>query len=215
MRPEVHDIFERLDVDTLAWLQRLASVSPPREQQRLRAAGRPYLSPSTPCPSQQELDATARWVVRRAVRRRRLTSRVVGLVGAPGVPSDVLSRALGLLRMAQRLAIVYGFDLTTDHGHVALRRALAAGIGVELPTHGPLARRATELVRPGETVGGTLLREVVLWNARETSPVRALPIVGALGGSGDLSTVGHRMTEVLRGLAPPITPPPTEDAVEL
>jgi len=54
------------------------------------------------------------------------------------------------LRLAQRLAVVYGIDPDTDRGRILLSRALAAAWQVELPREGAWSmnlRQLPELVR--------------------------------------------------------------------
>ena len=77
-------------------------------------------------PSDEQLAASARVVV----GAYEGPATVVGLVGAfagwPGVAPELAATLVQSLRLAQRLALVYGFDPHTERGGIVVTRALAA-----------------------------------------------------------------------------------------
>ncbi|MCB9668193.1 MAG: hypothetical protein H6736_12025 [Alphaproteobacteria bacterium] len=219
MNPLLRDVLTRLDEDALRALVKLVSVDPVRERSRLRAAGRAYASPDGRAVPTSELDATAAWVVSRATRRRGLTARLVGLAGAPSVPGEVLSESVGLLRLAQRLAVVYGFDPSEDRGRTALWRALSAALEIELPEHAPIVPRATAVLQPGSrSLSGTLLRAVLGRATADAAdgPLRFLPVVGSVRApETSTAAMGERMARVLSRLAEPAAWSADAEAEEL
>lgn len=216
MNPLVRDLLDRADDAAARRLYRLASIRPDRERARLRAAGRPHLAPDLPPPTWEELAETSDWVIDQAHRRRAVTIRLTGLAGAPSLPSEVAIRGIGLLRLAQRLALVHGFDPGDDRGQAAIRQALAAGLG-QRPFEGPLQARLTDLARSRPSVGGQLARAVV--GTASADAVRGLerliPLVGATRVDVGLVEAGERMASVYRRLAVLPGPRRLEDATEV
>jgi hypothetical protein len=152
-----------------------------------------------------------------------------GIAGAPSMPPEAVATGILVLRMAQRLCVVYGFDPATDRGQMALARGLAAAWQIELPESGAFELRVSDLpalFRPGASpraVGGKLFRAMAMgtagWIAYRLT--RFVPLVSAPIHAYDNRTkvdaAGRRMQQVLRRLAE-VTDPgaaDVEDAVEV
>lgn len=218
MRDLLLDALRRADDGLLAGSYRALSVTTDSERARLRAARRPFADPEAlePVPL-QALDATADWLVERAARPAGQASGLMGLAGALGVAPEALGLVWIAVRLAQRLAIVYGFDPHSDPGRMVLWRALAAAFELELPEGGRVGMRASELpalfaprrVRP-RTVGSELAGQMVRRAAHLTASRRTR--------SGErIRVLGHRMRDVFRRLsdAPGGPGAPPEDAREV
>ncbi len=213
MRPTWKDVaaelLDRLDRGLLPVLLRRGSLDVERVRAELRAAGLPYRHAEAGLdPSSEELLATAQALVDRAARRAAATAGVSGLGGALGVPPEVAAALLRTLRLAQRLACVYGFDPASAQGRALVRRALSAAWEVELPELALDEVRARDL--PGALVrsqtGTTLdLAARVGRAAAGTALRRSLRLVPGLAGAvairaaaRSVRDAGARMIEVLQ-----------------
>lgn len=216
MNPVLADVFDHLDRVAASRLYARASVDPDRERARLRAAGRPHLSADGPSPSPEELEATSAWVIEGSTRRRQWFARLSALGGAASLPSDVAVRSLGIVRLAQRLAIVYGFDPHDDRGRMALQRALSVGLQIPMP-EGPLNPRLSDLTRAGRSTSSQLTRALVGTASQSAVPSlqRLIPVLGAVGVSEPTSEIGARMAGVFSRLVSPARAALIEDVQEL
>lgn len=207
------DLVERFDSGLGRRGYRFLSVDVDRERARLRAAGRPFAGGGAPpCPT-RELDATAAWLLQLEVRRRGLGARLAGMAGAASVPGEVLGRSLVLLRLAQRLCIVYGFDPRADRGRTAFWRALGAALEADLPSHAPLDSRASSVLRADDPSLASHLSRALLLRSQSDTMARITRFVPVLGGlsrpAADpaLQAAGERMIGVLSRLAVPCARP--------
>lgn len=205
---------DRADASLVAGGYRAVSVSADRVRAWLRFRGFAWLDPdATDPPSMRELDRTADAVIGRAATLCGALGGAAGVAGAPSVPPEAVATAILVLRMAQRLCVVYGFDPATDRGQMALTRALAAAWQVELPETGAFGLRVSDLpsvFKPGASprqVGGKLVRAMAIgtvgWIASRLT--RFVPLVSApvhaFDSRAKVDAAGRRMQQVLRRLA--------------
>lgn len=224
----VADLAQHADERLLAGWYRAISVNPDRVRRQLKASGHHWLDPAVGTTDLRELDRSATWVIAQSRFGATTIGGVAGMAGAAGVPTEVLAQFVSTLRMAQRLALVYGFDPSTDRGRMALSRALAAGFDVDLPEKGPVGMRVSDLpsvVAPSlispRTVGtgllGSILRKSAWTLAARVS--RLVPVAGAgvaaLDARRDRAEIGERMRLVLRQLAEVKALGLVEEAVEV
>jgi hypothetical protein len=203
---------ERLDEDLLPAVYAAASIPTADVRAWMRDTGIPYLDPDTGTwPSSADMDEGARRIVAHTRDRATALGVAGGFVGAVAIPPEVLATIVSMLRLAQRLAVLHGFDPETDAGRVVMWRALAAAYELELPTQGPVGLRVRELpdllrshVPATRQASAWLARQVVV---RTTATVmsrvtRLIPGLGAgLAGYGArrrTHTMGARMVEVYR-----------------
>lgn len=222
---------ERLDEDLLPAIYAAASVPTDEVRAWMREEGIPFVDAEAGLhPTEAELEEAALRVVRATRNRATLLGVAGGVLGAVAIPPEVLASLVAMLRLAQRLAVLHGFDPETDAGKLVLWRALAAAYEVELPTQGPVGMRVRELPAlfrsqvPATRQATTwLARQVVL---RASSSVvgrvtRIVPGLGAgLAGWGAhrrTRAMGQRMIEVYRRamLAAPFELAGEELAVEV
>lgn len=232
IRDVASEALGRVDASLLAGLYTSVSVSPRRVRRSLRVSGRPFLDPdAVERPSLVQVDHTARWVVEQSGFRLGMFGGVAGTAGAASVPPEVVATTIAGLRLAQRLAIVYGFDPHTDRGEMAVWRALAGGFEVELPGDGPVSMRVSDL--PGALVRGrgprsasealatAVVRESASMVGRRLARWLPVPLLSsglsATAARDRMREIGERMRLVLRRLAeaPAADPDRVEDAVEL
>jgi len=221
------DLLAKADGDLMSGGYHAISVDPDRVRRQLRTAGRPFIQPGGVAPALAELDATAAWIVEQSRFKTTALSGFAGLAGAPSVPPEIAARGVGIVRLAQRLAIVYGFEPGTDRGRTALWRALAAGLEVELPEHGPVELRVSELpalLRPSaqpRSIGAALAQALVFRSATYVAGRfgRFLPLLSsgfaASEANRHTTQVGARMIAVLRRLSEPGALPVFADAHEI
>ncbi len=196
----------------------------------LRSRHRPFVDPeSRERVSPAEVDYTADWVIEQGSARAGFFGGIIGVGGVLSVAPEVVGSTVAAIRLGQRLAVVYGFDIDSDRGQMALWRALAAGYEVELPERGPMGMRMSELpdvIRPGfvaRSAEGALASAVVKQSARMVgmSLVRLIPVlstsVAAASARSRSHEIGARMKVVLKGMAdaPSLEHAEVTDAVEL
>ncbi len=142
----IENVGDRLDEDLLPALY--AAVSLPTEAIRRELDEREliwYEPGAGRAPSLEELDLSAERLIDTSRRRAGALGGVGALAGALAVPPEVLASLVHSLRLAQRLAVVYGFDPESERGRVLLWRALAAANGIELPDQGSLDLKVKDL----------------------------------------------------------------------
>ncbi|MFZ5480277.1 MAG: EcsC family protein [Myxococcota bacterium] len=202
---------ERLDEDLLPALYAAASVPTADVRSWLRENGIAHVDPAAgTVATAAELDEAARRVVSQTRDRATVLGVASGLVGAVAVPPEVLASVVQTLRLAQRLAVLYGFDPETDAGKVVLWRAIAAAYEVELPQQGPVGlkvRELPDLVRAQlpatQQATAWLTRQVVVRTIASVAGrvTRLIPGLGAgLAGYGARKRIaeqGERMIAVL------------------
>jgi hypothetical protein len=160
----VQDAADRADATLVSASVRAVSVSTSRVRAWLLFRGLSFARPDERDPPPLwELDRTARVVVDRAANLGAVIGATGAVYGAAGVPPEAALSVVVALRMVQRLAVVYGFELETDRGHEAVTRALAAVWEVALPPGGVRAIRVT---------------------GRPAAPPGPVPALGAGGGAG-------------------------------
>lgn len=227
----VRQLLRRADRHTVAAVLAAVSVDADRERARLSmhrkaVAGVPRHGE---VPRLEDLDATAAWIVDQTSGQASMLGGVAGLAGVLSVPPEVLAFLVGMVRMGQRVGVVYGFEPHTDRGRMALQRALAAAFEVELPERGLLDLRVTDVASlvwtrtPGkEQVGQQLATGLVLRSARAAVGRwgRLLPVVAssaaASGNHRRTHEVGARMIAVYRRLCDAAGPSvEVEEAVEV
>lgn len=231
LRELLGEVALRIDEDLLPTLYRYVSVPTPKVRAWLREEELAFVDPLTGVtPSIEDLEQTAQRVLHGARISQAAMAGVAGMAGVASVPPEVLATALGTLRLAQRLAVVYGFDPETDRGQMVLWRALAAGFEVELPEQGKVGLTLTDvrgsLRQAADQVGHTslsLAKNVVRRSAWMVAGRvgRHLPGVStamaALGARQRIKEIGQRMLPVFRRAvaAPPPDVALITDALEL
>ncbi len=208
------------------------SVDAERTRRRLGVARKPFVDPSATAPyDPAAVDATARWVVEQSRLKVTALGGIAGLGGAASVPPEALASTIASLRLAQRLAVVYGFDPRSDRGEQAVWRALAAGFDVELPPQGPAGLRVSQvpavIVRgarsryPAGALATAVLRQTAWSIGKRMTRWLALPVVSAgvsaAGAHRRFTELGEKMREALARLAeaPSLDPERVRDAIEV
>jgi hypothetical protein len=226
----VTDVLDRADATLVAGWYHAVSVQPERIRIWLRFRGLPFVDPRLPEPPVlTEVDRTAELLIERASYVFGAIGGAAGMVGAATVPPEWVATNVGVLRLAQRLSVVYGFDPTTDRGEMAMCRALAAAYGVEVPETGPARMRVRDLPSllrgsgPRQGIGARLVRAMARstawWVAGRVT--RFVPVLSAsthaVETRGQFGDTGRKMQAVLRRLAevPNALVGPVEEALEL
>ncbi|MED5373077.1 MAG: EcsC family protein [Myxococcota bacterium] len=160
---------DRLDQDLLPSLYAACSLRTREITADLQARGVVWSDWRKPLrPALGELDESAQLLIDQAKVRAGVIGAAGGVGGAVGVAPEVLASLVHTLRLAQRLAVVYGFDPETDKGRVMLWRALAAAYDVDLPDQAQLNLRVRDLpgaaakqVPKGGAAAAMVVRRVV------------------------------------------------------
>ena len=222
---------ERIDSGLLPAVYSVASLETSAIRAAMDEADRPYrLQMTDDVPSLEALDDSAVWWIRRSTRRATVTGFAGGSLGAFSLPPEVLASLVASLRLAQRLAVTFGFDPETDRGSVVLWRAVADAYGLELPVAGVVGFKFTELPQAlakqpeGHIPATALLVRRVIGKAT-TRVVRRFTRwvpgfgagLGAWGARRQMRQMGETMHAVFRRAAGPSLPSADliEDAVEV
>jgi hypothetical protein len=220
-------LFEHGDRRVAEILFAAVSISPQKLRARLRSQGLVYYDPARPDQATiHELDDTARRVIKLAKDNATAMGGIAGIAGALSVPPEIAAHLITIIRLAQKLAVVYGFDLDNDRGKMAFWRALAAAFETEYPDHGPMEISIKEMLlgaRSARSVSSTLGQAMVRRSARLVNSriYRLLPLVysggAALAARRRVLEAGQRMQTTYRQLAefPPTQSPDIEDAIEV
>ena len=127
-----------------------ARVFPPTHEvrARLRHAGLPWLDPDGPeLPAAEQVRATSERAIGRARGRIGWWAAASTAAGPWGVAPERVGTLLAVLRLAQELAVIHGFDPETEDGRRVALRAVAAGLEIELPEQGPTGLRVQDARR--------------------------------------------------------------------
>lgn len=220
-------LFERGDQRIAEALLAAVSISPEKLRSRLRSQGLAYYEPSSKKPpTLRELDHTAERLIKLAKDNATAMGGIVGAAGALSVPPEIAAHVVAIIRLAQRLGLVYGFDRENDRGKMAFWRALAAAFETEFPDQGPMDISIREMLsRPTNTgsvssaLGQSMMRRSTrLVNSRV---YRLLPLVysggAALAARRRVFEAGQRMQTTYRQLIdlPQAQAPEIEDAIEV
>jgi hypothetical protein len=231
IRDVLAELVDRADGRVVESLYVAVSVPTERVRTQLRQWGHPFIDPKLAEPPEMaELERTAEWVIHQASSTQTALGGFAGLAGAASVPPEVLATTIHTLRLAQRLAIIYGFDPDTDRGQMALWRALAAAYEFELPDRGLVGLRLRELpsLFPVSTpeprsVGAKLATQMVRRTAWMVAGrvTRFVPVLSAgwaaAGARKRMAAMGGRMSDTLSRMADAPSPYRllVEDAVEV
>lgn len=156
---------DRVDVSLLPTLYERVSLPTNLVREELRAAGVPFQDVEAgQIFEPPELAEAAQRVVRTSTWRSVGLGALGGALGPLAVPPELLATLAHHLRLAQRLAVIYGFDPETDAGKLVVARALAAAYEVRLPTSARLELRVRDLPA---LVRGSGQSDVTGWLARQ------------------------------------------------
>ena len=227
----LHNLGVRVDEELLPRLYQSIGLRTADIRAELKAEYLAYHDPEAgQHPSQDELDAAAEEVIARAARTATVGGALAGFAGAAAIPPELGAALVQTLRLAQRLAVIYGHDPDTVRGQMVMVRAVAAAWELELPRQGMVdlrVRALPALVR--QQLGGsqttaadltrTLVTRLAVSVGRRT--LKVLPGMGAALSAYDarrrISGWGRRMVPVLRrawdGVL--LLEGPVEDAVEV
>ncbi len=210
----VQDALDRADRSLVGGGYHAVSVSTERVRTWLRFRGWVFVEPGTrEPPALGDLDLTARRVVDRSANLGAAIGGTSALGGAALVPPEAALSVVVVLRMVQRLCVVYGFELESDRGRDAAMRALAAVWSVDLPPGGVRALRVSDVPRMlrgrsrptelGASLVKAMARGTLSWAGSRVS--RYVPVLSAPAHAADarreLHLAGDRAIAVLRRLA--------------
>lgn len=137
---------DRIDAELVPSLIERVSVPTPIIREELRAAGIPFQDEEAGLLYDiPDLLEGARKIARSGTWRSATVGAVGGALGAFAVPPELVVTLAHHLRLAQRLAVIFGIDPETDAGKLLVARAMAAAYEVELPTEARLELRVRDL----------------------------------------------------------------------
>jgi hypothetical protein len=206
-----HQFEQRLDENLLPALYAAASLDTASIREDLSGDSLVYANlREGRVPPGEDLDATAEVLIEKARKKAGAVGAAGGVAGAAGVPPEVLALLIQTLRLAQRLAVVYGFDPETDRGQMMLWRAMGAAYDVDMP-EGQLGVRVRDLpstmkhnMPPARQAAAWMTRRVVrraVWQVAAKG-IRLVPGlstgVSAWAAQKRVQAQGRRMAEVLR-----------------
>lgn len=125
---------DRLELDLLPALYAAASLDTADIRQELREASVPFVEPlSGARPTLEELTLAGDSLIEIARREATVIGGAGGMAGAIGVPPEALASLVHVLRLGQRLCVLFGFDPDEAEGYVMMWRVVGAAYKVKLP----------------------------------------------------------------------------------
>lgn len=221
------EVVRRLDDESLRVLFAGISVRAEAVQRRLARSNLAWVGREGVAPTPWELQRAAEAVVGWTRATASFVGGVAGLGGALGVPPEAALWIAAVVRMAQRIGVVYGFDPESERGRVALGRVLAEAFQVELPDQGPDRLRISDLLgalrpsSPGVSVPAVLARAVVVRAALQVvgRAARLVPVLSsgwsAVDGQQRTAEIGQAIVRAWQRLSDRALPGVVEDAMEL
>jgi len=201
-----------LDSNLLKGVYAAVSVDTEQERRRFRQANWVFVDPQASSHATwQQVGTTADQVILQAGQGAALRGGAAGLVGAASIPPEVMATLATLVRLAQRLAVVYGFDPESDKGHMVVWQALASALDVDLPADGPMGLKVRDLravvsMPEPDQVGAAMTRALVrksVWMVIGKL-TRFVPVLSAgsaaVGGRRRVQEAGRKMKEVYQRL---------------
>ncbi len=212
-RFRLRDVSPVLTEDVLPVLYRAVSVEPERFWAQLRRRGvRVYTLDDLGRIDPEVLDQVARDEIRGARRMSAVSGVGLGMGGWLAIPPDIAHQVVSLIKLGQRLSLVYGVDFRTGQGEIELWKAIADSVGATVDitgTPGDVARRMpTQLGRTrialhpiAWRLAQAVLRRLAL---RVSTPLaRVVPVLsGGIGGVTNyvqMGRAGQRMMAYYRG----------------
>jgi hypothetical protein len=199
----LESIGARIDEDLLPSLYEAASAPSAEIRAWLREEGIPHLDPeSSRTDTLEEVEAAARRLVGRAQGRAAAMGVAGGMAGALAIPPEVVATLVHHLRLAQRLAVMFGFDPEDNRGRLVLWRALAAAYEVALPEQMSLGVKVRDLPAafrsqvPATRQAGVWVAQQLFWRTLGSIAGRVTRIVPGLG-AGVAGLSGYRRTAKL------------------
>jgi len=201
------NIFDTIDEGLFQRLYQVASVEPESVFADLREAGHDVstLEDLQKLPT-EVLDSLADNYIRRARRKAAVGGVSLGIGGWLGLGPGLSQLLILILRLSQRISLVYGFDYRSGRGELELWKALAAAVGASLRwegTEAEIVKRLPVAVTGSGAFANPLLmqalravvKRVALLSGRQVT--RWLPLVG--GGTGmvfnylEVGRIGNRL----------------------
>jgi hypothetical protein len=187
------------------------SVDPDKLRARLRTQGLVYQheTASNP-PTMDQLNQTAERVIKLSSDNATAMGGIAGAIGALSLPPEIAAHIIAVVRLAQRLAVVYGFDTKTDQGRMVLWQVLAEGFEVDFPAGGSTAIRLSEVLSVRDntkSVTSSLAQAMVRRSSRLVGRrfQRLIPILSsapaAMAARRRVLEAGQRMHVTYRQLA--------------
>ena len=137
---------DRFDAELIPALYDRVSVPTAQIREELRALSLPFQDVEAgQIHEQDDLVESARRLVRSGTWKSAGLGALSGALGPLAMPPELAASMAHHLRLAQRLAVVFGFDPETDAGKVAVARAMAAAYDVALPDSARLDLRVRSL----------------------------------------------------------------------
>lgn len=206
----LRELVDRMDHRLPAGLYVAVSVKVDDERSRLRRRGRVFVDPDrAERPDPRDVAFTAARVIAEGAIAPAGFAGLASLGGIATIPPEAVGQLVALVRLAQRLAVVYGLAPDTERGRIAVMHALAVALDLEAPGDGPLDARLSDLprlisARQGGTTALALARSALRASAwavvRRTT--RFLPMVGPglsfLSTRARLEAAGRLMAEEIR-----------------
>ena len=225
----IQDLTGRMNEDLPPYVVRSMSVDPDVFRAELNKDGLSFADPTQIHAADiQALRHSAERTIRRSARRASVAGAASGLAGWLGVPPEIAARVVQSVRLAQRLAIIYGHDPSTDRGAMHVRKALAAGWQFDLPDQAKVDIKMSDLpklvqtnLQPTHHAGGWLAQKLM---RKATASIgsrigRVVPGLGAGLGAyqANRSTreLGERMLDAYIRIHRIPKPSGIEDAIEV
>lgn len=187
---------DRVDAELVPALYERVSVPTAQIREELRALSLPFQDVEAGQVHElNDLVESARKLVRSGAWKSAGLGALSGALGPLAMPPELAASMAHHLRLAQRLAVVFGFDPETDAGKVVVARAMAAAYDVALPDSARLdlrVRNLPALFSRERTDTGTWLAKQVVQRTAASLTQRVTRLVPGLSVGLGAWSAGRR-----------------------
>ena len=179
-----------------------------------------------PSPARDQLDESADFFIQRATRKATFRGAVAGSVGFLALLPEQFAHWAQMLRLLQRLAIVYGINLDSQAGQTTLLHSFAYLYEVPVPSQHELTLKMSDLAKSlqyNPPDSGAALQFIIRQIVRRTltrQGKKIIPgigvIIGAVDGYREMQKMGARGKKFYsKRYRTPYTVDNVEEALEL
>jgi hypothetical protein len=158
-----------------------------------------------PSPSKEDLQSSAQWAINRATNKATIRGAIAGTVGFLSILPEQLTHLTQLLRLIQRLAIIYGINLESSMGQAYLIHSFAYMYNIPVPKQHLIKLKISELVNTHKSDGSNpnialqyivkqIVKQTLKKQGRKLIPGIGI-IIGAYDAHSEMNTLAKRGNE--------------------
>ena len=194
----------QIDDHALDELVEYLSVDKSETIQELQRKDLPWAD-RVPVPNKEELQKSAEWAISRAKNKATIRGAIAGSVGFLSILPEQLAHLTQLLRLIQRLAIIYGIDLDSSKGQAYIIHSFAYMYNIPIPKQHLMKLKLSELVKTYQSDGSNpnvalqyivkqIVKQTLKRQGRKLIPGIGI-FIGAFDAHSEMNTLALRANE--------------------